>query len=189
MGVRVIRPEPLSAEAFRPFGQTVMPELGAEPDLSGSTWDCWYPIGRVEGSRPLALGLVEARQLMGPVSHMERHEGRAELVIALDSPILQVVAPPTSGSQPPEADSVRAFIVRPGEAVVLSPGTWHAAGAPVAGDPVRYMFGLPEREESDVDSGWTPISDGGVAVDLPLAGRPVYPAHGQSAGDRADVDR
>ena len=177
MGVRVIRPEPLSAEAFRPFGQTVMPELGAEPDISGPTWDCWYPIGRVDGQRSLELGLVEARRLTGPISHMERHEGRAELVIALDLPILQVVAPVTSGSQPPDAASVRAFIVRPGEAVVLAPGTWHAAGAPVAGDSVRYMFGLPEREESDVDSGWTPISDGGVAVDLPFADGPAASRH------------
>jgi ureidoglycolate hydrolase len=189
MGMRVVRPEPLTADAFQPFGQSVMPGLGAAPDISGPTWDCWYPIGRVDGSRPLELGLVEARLPMGPVSHMERHEGRAELVIALDTPILQVVAPATSGSQPPDADSVRAFILAPGAAIVMSPGTWHAAAAPLADSPARYMFGLPQPDESAVDSGWTLISDGGVAVDLPLAeDRNPLPA-GRPAGDRADVDR
>lgn len=166
MGVRVVQVEILSEEAIRPMGQTVQLRVDAAPDLSGPTWSCWYPLARVPGSRPLLLGLVETRPVRGPVTLMERHEGRVEVLIALDRPIVQMVAPYTRRSARPLADSVRAFLVRPGEALILSPGTWHAPAAAVSADVTRYLFGLPEQDHSDLDSGWTVISDGGVALDL-----------------------
>jgi ureidoglycolate hydrolase len=165
MGVRVAA-RYLSVEAFGPFGEIVQVSAGTRPNLTGSTWNCWYPIARIPGSLPLLLGLVETRPLGGELTLMERHEGRVEVVIALDRPIVQVVAPATNRLLRPLANSVCAFIVRPGESLILAPGTWHAAAAPADGNVSRYLFGLPEPSDSDVDSGWATVDGGGVAVDL-----------------------
>ncbi|MFI5387153.1 MAG: ureidoglycolate lyase, partial [Fimbriimonadales bacterium] len=165
MGVRVAA-RYLSVEAFGPFGEIAQVSSGTPPNLKGPTWNCWYPIARIPGSLPLLLGLVETGPLSGEVTLMERHEGRVEVVIALDRPILQVVAPATTRLRRPMAKTVRAFVVRPGESVILAPGTWHAAAATADDNVSRYLFGLPESSDSDVDSGWTTIDGGAVAVDL-----------------------
>lgn len=171
MGVRVVRAERLSEEAFSPFGHIVSVGAGASPSLSGSTWRCWYPLASVPSSRPLLLGLVETGPVEGPMTLMERHEYRVEVLIALDRPIVQVVAPSEGGSPRPLAESARAFVVMPGEAIVLQPGTWHAVAAPTDGEVVRYLFGLADPDESEVEGGWTPISEAGVTVELDPADR------------------
>ena len=165
MTTQTVRVEGLSEDAFGQFGRAVGVFGAASPDLNGLTWHCWYPIARVPSSRPMLLGIVETEPLVGPLTMMERHAGRTELVLALDQPIIQAVARSTPDGQNPDAGTVRAFVVQPGEAVVLAPGTWHAAGMPMRNGTVRYMFGLPEPDPSDQDSGWVPIAPGGVRID------------------------
>ena len=100
----------------------------------------------------MLLGIVETELLVGPLAMMERHAGRTELVLALDQPIVRAVARSTPDGQNSDAGTVRAFVVQPGEAVVLAPGTWPARrNASGERDGALYVR-VAEPDPSDHDN-------------------------------------
>jgi ureidoglycolate lyase len=163
-GARVLQLEPLAKNAFSAFGEAALAAQGASPSTAGAGWFCWYPLARIRSERPLELGLVETAPVPRQVSVMERHTARPECVLALDAPIIQVVAPATASDRP-AAEDARAFVIEPGQAVVMAPGTWHAAAMPVGAEAVRYIFLLPAPGPAEAAEGWTMFS-GGETVDI-----------------------
>ena len=125
-----IRPEPLTAESFAPFGVVI--EMGAtsgaaEPINEGHTLkfadllplDCGDENGRVS----VHLYRSTARQLPLEVRGLERHPLGSQAFWPLSGrPYLVVVAPP--GPEPRPSD-IRAFLARGDQAVQYHRGTWH----------------------------------------------------------------
>ena len=137
----------LTAEAFAPFG-TAVPLPSGAPTSQGAGFDCWFRVAELTG-KDLKLGQVIARRGDGTVTAMERHPD-IELLVPITGPIIQVVAPGrdlADAEEQPSADEAIAFVLQPGEAVVVAPGVWHAAALP-AGTEALYMFaGLPHAPE------------------------------------------
>jgi ureidoglycolate lyase len=117
--------EPLTQEAFEPFG-AVIARPGGAADASGDGWSWWAQTALVPaGDGPYAVGYLALEPAEPAFDWAERHDRTVELIAPLGGECVVYVAPPA-----PQPADFRAFRVRPGEAVVLDPGVWH--GAPLA---------------------------------------------------------
>ena len=125
--------EPLSPQAFAPFGQVIQ-MAGAEhyPINNGMT-ERYHDLARVE------LGGVHARPLISlfrgqpyelPLSLklVERHPLGSQAFYPLsDQPFLVIVAEDLSGIP----DTPRAFLTEPGQGVNIAMNTWHGVLTPL----------------------------------------------------------
>lgn len=137
---REVVPEPLSIEAFAPFGQAILaPTRPAKK--TGEDWDCWFGLGDFSRGKHV-VGIVQTRPVPGIIEAMER-EPKTEFLLPITGPIIQVVALPGDLADQrlqPDAATCRAFIIRPGQAIIMSPGTWHWAGLPLEDREILYYF-------------------------------------------------
>ena len=144
--MRTIKAEPLSAEAFLPFGfyanliNPTAAKLGAAPieffrdmvqqDLGGASIVS-FSTCRVE-QRPLVIDACEY------------HSALAEGLLPLDHDVLVHVAPASADGQVP-LDAMRVFAVPRGTMVVLRPGVWHHAAFTVNSTEANLLIALPQR--------------------------------------------
>ena len=162
-------PVALSAEAFEPFGRAVTLPSGS-PSSFGDHFDCWFNMAELTG-RDLKLGQVIARRGEGIVATMERHPD-IEFLLPVTGPLIQVVAPGrdlADNHEAPDAAEAIAFLLHPGEAVVVAPGVWHAAAMPVTEETLYMFAGLPHAPEPGREaSPWIPFdASARVAVGTP----------------------
>jgi ureidoglycolate lyase len=120
--MRRLKPEPINAERFRPFGQIYPPRPIGEVRLD--------LIDELQNARPrararLSLIAVAPRALPFVASQMERHVHSTQTFIPVDcSSYLVLVAPHTSGGQP-DVSNLRAFEVPGNVAINYRADTWH----------------------------------------------------------------
>jgi ureidoglycolate lyase len=154
----IVTPQELTLEGFAPFGEAILIPKTASSSF-GKAWECWFPLGDL-GDQIGSVGMVITSPTDGLIESMER-EPTKEFLVPLRDPIVQAVAPPGDVEDPneqPDPESVRAFIIRPGQAIIMSPGTWHWAAMPLSNEPATYLFvgedhpPLPGRESSP----WVP---------------------------------
>lgn len=136
--------EPLTPEAFRPFGKVIDLPEGA-PSKAGDGWDCWSYVQMMDVHEPIGMGLVVTKSREPVVASMERHVSREELLLAFDQEIIQPVAECADIDDPhecPDARTVRCFVIKPGQAIVIGRGVWHSPAYPVHG---THVICLPLR--------------------------------------------
>jgi ureidoglycolate hydrolase len=129
--------EPLTPEAFRPFG-AVLARPDAPADASGPGWTWWAePMRLPAGDRPYALGYLALLPAEPVFDWAEHHKRTPELVVPLDGECVLYVAPVAE-----RPGGFRAFRVTAGNGVLLDPGVWH--GAPLAVErPLSAVVLLP----------------------------------------------
>jgi len=137
MEVIDIKPKELSEENFKKYGTAIFKPKEKPPKL-GSNWDCWIGIGKL-GNIDGTVGIVETRISNELIDSMEAH-GKPELLIPIDKPIIQPVAA-LNGTDKPDAENVQAFIIYPGQSIVLKEFTWHCAAIPLESDSWYYFVG------------------------------------------------
>jgi ureidoglycolate lyase len=131
-----LRPEPLTAEAFRPFGD-VIEATDAYELINRGTTQKFADLAKIdvsaEGGRP-CISIYRATPYEFPLTirMLERHPLGTQLFMPLQSePFLTVVAPPGAGVDP---SSVCAFVTNGRQGINYHRGTWHhpliAFGAP-----------------------------------------------------------
>jgi ureidoglycolate lyase len=154
----VVKAEELSVEGFAPYGQAVLVPRTPAPK-TGEDWDCWFGLGSFGECNPV-VGIVITRLTDGVVTTMER-ENKVEFLLPITGPVIQAVAPPgdlSDHTQQPDAATVRAFIIRPGQAIIMAPGTWHWAALPLEGKTLYYFVGEPHPPEPGREaSPWVPF--------------------------------
>ena len=129
---RRIGVEPLTVEAFAPFGEVIA--VGGEPDRWINEGLCgrWHDVARLdfgEGRAGISLFRSEARSLPHEVRLMERHpEGSQAFLPMSPAPFLVVVAPDEGG----RPGRPVAFRTAPGEGVNYRRGTWHGVLTPLS---------------------------------------------------------
>jgi ureidoglycolate hydrolase len=120
----VIVVEPGAADAFRPFGELILPPEG-EPVYRGIQPATWPTGFRCDDE----VHLMYTRfGWQAPVfTRLERHRGVTQTFIALaPRAFVMVVAAPTKGDAWPAPDAIRAFLVPPGAGVIIGETVWHA---------------------------------------------------------------
>ena len=126
-----VRIEPLTAEAFSPFGDVL--EAAGKPDRIINRGACgrWHDLARldmIDGRAGISLFRAGLCQLPFQLEMMERHpEGsQAFLPMGLD-PFLVVVAHDEDG----RPGRPRAFVTRPGQGVNYRRAVWHGVLTPL----------------------------------------------------------
>ena len=123
----LLRVEPLSREAFAPFGEVIEAAMTADQfAINGGTSQRFHDLANLlpgEGGRLIvSIFRAQPRALPFPVRMLERHPKASQAFMPLSGrPFLVVVAPP--GELAPEA--IRAFLAKGSQGVNFAPGTWH----------------------------------------------------------------
>lgn len=121
--------EPLTAEAFRPFGDVIeVSDAARHFTINEGFAERYHDLAPVdtasEGGRTL-VSIFKARPRSFPmaIAVMERHPLGSQAFVALAPvPFLVVVAAPTGVPGP---QNLRCFLAAPGQGVNYARGTWH----------------------------------------------------------------
>jgi len=171
--VRHILAEPLTPAAFALFGRAV---VGATetPNYQEETWSSLFPIGKTHIPHgEIGWVLTKKPQNGYLVTGMER-EPEVEIIWTVHKPIIHVVAPPgdlCDHTEQPQIEDVRAFIILPGQVIIMHPGTWHAASFPTTDEATLYYFITKDhpREPGWEHVPWVPfIGNKTGKIQLPL---------------------
>lgn len=125
--------EPLTAEAFSPFGNVV--EAAGEPDYTINQGLCvrYHDRAKMDfgtgGRCGLSLFLGEPLTLPIKLEMVECHpEGSQAFIPIHQNPFLVIVAPSDANGLP---GAPRAFLTSPGQCVNYYAGTWHGVLMPL----------------------------------------------------------
>jgi ureidoglycolate lyase len=146
----VIRVEPLTADAFAPFGRVVdAPERA--PDSKGDPWRWWADTALLErADGRFAVGYLEIENGRSGFDWAERHLGSEELVIPVRGELLLYAGPPDQGDAP-SRDRFRVFRMRPGQAALLGKGVWHGAPLAAGGSATALVLLLEGTGQNDTE--------------------------------------
>jgi len=127
-GQVTLRVEPLSREAFAPFGEVIATDGAAHYPINDGMAERYHDLARIEtegeGAHPL-VSIFRGRPWPFPleVRMVERHPLGSQAFVPLsDRPFLIVVA---DTDDPPLPEDLCAFAALPGEGVNYRAGIWH----------------------------------------------------------------
>lgn len=153
---RIIKAEPLTAEAFAPWGDVL--ETSGDPDRIINEGRCgrWHDRANLDADR-IGLSLFRSGSVSLPYAFklVERHPlGSQAFLPMTEHPFLVIVAPDEGG----KPGRPRAFLTAPGQGINLKKGAWHGVLTPLA-DP--GLFAVVDRcgegpnlEEYLYDADW-----------------------------------
>jgi ureidoglycolate lyase len=125
--MKVLRPLPLTREAFSPFGDVIELEGARRFEINAGTTQRFHDLAKVdtaaEGGRPLVnLFRAQARALPLHLTSMERHPlGSQAFIPLVPRPYLVVVAADAAG----RPAALQAFITRGWQGVNYARNVWH----------------------------------------------------------------
>jgi ureidoglycolate lyase len=131
VSVRTLRAEPLTAEAFAPFGQVLQtPGAGGANANQGTAVRLDRVAGLVNtrgGACTPNLAMIRALPQPLPLKLrlMERHPCSSQAFIPLQCSRYLVVVAPSEASGQPDWARLRAFVAVPGQGINYAAGTWH----------------------------------------------------------------
>jgi ureidoglycolate lyase len=126
---RILTIEPLTAEAFRPFGDVI--DIASSLNhftINEGYAERYDDLARIDVSREagyprLSIFRAKPRSLPFALSLLERHPLGSQAFVPMSSrPYLVVVS---GGGDTPDLASIRCFRAAPGQGVNYAPGTWH----------------------------------------------------------------
>ncbi|WP_224250001.1 ureidoglycolate lyase [Hyalangium gracile] len=126
----VLRAQPLTREAFAPFGDVIGLDLGGGSSANQGTATRYDRIARLTSSRPeaqpnLAVFRSVAKALPFEVRLVERHPCSTQMFVPLACQRFLVVVCPSDERGEPVLSELRAFLCGPGQGVNYHAGVWH----------------------------------------------------------------
>jgi ureidoglycolate hydrolase len=162
---RKISPEPLSEEAWAPFGW--LPVADTDPrdgeHRLSFAWDDVHVnlIGHARAEVPETGDGLRCEMLF-------RHDTHTQSVMSLDVPAVIAVAPAAQDfSATTDTDSIRVFRLEPLQPIVLHQGTWHWGPFPVDAESVR-LFNVQGLRYAE-DNASVDLASRGLDVDVILS--------------------
>lgn len=127
-----IKVEPLTAQAFAPYGDVLEPAGAPDKLINQGKCGRFHDLARLdfEGGRAgMSIFQSEPETLPLSLEMMERHpQGSQAFVPMSDHPFLVVVAADADGTP----TDPRAFLTAPGQAINFHRGTWHGVLTPLS---------------------------------------------------------
>jgi ureidoglycolate lyase len=134
--MRTLGTEPLTRDAFAPFGQVIEIEGAQHYPINSGNCERYHDLARVElggvHARPL-ISLLQSRGFALPLElkMVERHPLGSQAFYPLSrNSFLVVVAPDVAGIP----GTPRAFLTAPGQGVNIAINTWHGVLTPIGPD-------------------------------------------------------
>ncbi|WP_372572066.1 ureidoglycolate lyase [Ruegeria jejuensis] len=129
---RHIKAEPLTAEAFAPYGDVM--EASGDPDKLINQGRCarFHDCARLDfsdGAAGISIFRGEKETLPLALRMVERHPAGSQAFVPMSAdPFLVVVASDTNGVP----ENPVAFLTQPGQAINFYRGTWHGVLTPLS---------------------------------------------------------
>lgn len=155
-----IKAIPVNEDNFKPFG-TYTRIITDTIRTGEGGWQAWMTPD-VCMDDVAHFGFTKVAGMPFTVDSMERHTKTTELLVCGNHPMVLAVADSDPNGRAKEED-IRAFIIQPGEIVVINRGIWHDACRSAEGDECYYYFLSLETDEPAV---FQPID--GTPVDVEL---------------------
>lgn len=155
-----IKAVPVNSTDFKPFG-TYYKVMDGTPRTGTGGWKAWMTPD-VCMDDVAHFGFTMVKGMPFTVDTMERHTKTTELIVCGDKPIVLAVADSDPCGQA-KAEDIRAFIISPGEIVVMNRGIWHDACRCGEGGSCYYYFLSLETDEKAV---FQPVEGGCVDITL-----------------------
>ncbi len=129
----VIRAEPLTPEAFAPFGDVIAASGAPDRLINQGMCERFHDLARLDfgpgGRAGISLFRARARALPYRLEMLERHpEGSQAFIPMQEAPFLVIVAPDDAG----RPARPRAFLTAPGQGVNFLRATWHGVLTPLS---------------------------------------------------------
>ena len=118
--------EPLTSAAFKPFGEAIVVPEGQAPTIDTGAARYWGGLAKDRFAEEVEFGMLSVNARPREVAELQRSVRSPTFLAGLSGEWVLVVAPPTLAGRPLLASRVRAFVVKPGQAVLLHRGTWRA---------------------------------------------------------------
>lgn len=128
MSTITLRPEPLTREAFAPFGDVIEASDAVEHfTINAGNTERYHDLANIEagpdGRVIVSIFRGQQRALPFTVEMMERHPKASQAFIPMSGhPYLVVVAP---AGEAPTVDTLRTFLARGDQGVNYATGVWH----------------------------------------------------------------
>jgi ureidoglycolate lyase len=150
----VIKVEPISAEAFAPFGQLLPArEVGQDRLELIEELQNLRPTGKPR----LSLAAVASKTLPLTAVEMERHEFSSQAFVPYDCSGYLVVVAPHGDDDRPDVTGLRAFRVPGNVGVNYKTNTWHHPLTALGG-PARFVV-LTFVDGTDTDEQFVPLPE------------------------------
>jgi ureidoglycolate hydrolase len=162
--VHVVSAGPLTADAWAPFGW--LPRPDTDPSDGEHTlhfeWDDAH-LNTIEHT----TDEVDATTHGLRCAVMYRHETHTQVLTPLDAAsVVAVAAPGTTFTAAADLDALRAFVLEPGETVVLHRATWHWGPFPIRGATSVRLLNVQGRRYADDNSAVDLTASTGVVVEV-----------------------
>ncbi|EYD70480.1 ureidoglycolate lyase [Limimaricola hongkongensis] len=157
---REIRTEPLTRDAFAPFGDVI--EAAGAPDKLINQGLCGrhHDLARLDfgdgGRAGISVFDAKPRALPYSLEMVERHPEGSQAFVPMSLASFLVIVAPDAGGAPGQP---RAFVTTPGQGINLLRGTWHGVLTPLE---APGLFAVIDRigetanlEEHWFDAPWT----------------------------------
>jgi ureidoglycolate lyase len=161
-----IRVEPLTAEAFAPFGRVLGQPSAAAPDAARDDLEAWVNFSDLMGlerAEPMWT-FLRVRHHTQPVTRLERHVHAAKAIIPLEGTCVLVAAlgggPDDPGALPDE-NTLRAFLLDGSAGVLLPRGCWHWVSFAVT-ETATFMLLMEKAIFGDIEE--QPIGERHLAL-------------------------
>ena len=131
--MRTLTTEPLTREAFAPFGQVIESDGAHHYPINAGNCERYHDLAKVElggvHARPL-ISLLHSRGFALPfaLTLVERHPLGSQAFYPLSKNSFLVVVAPDEGGTP---GTPRAFLTAPGQGVNIAMNTWHGVLTPI----------------------------------------------------------
>ena len=153
--MRLIRPEPLTAAAFAPFGEVL--EIAGPPDKIINQGKCgrYHDLAGMDfsdGRAGISLFQAELRGLPYLLDLLERHPLGSQAFIPMSQSRFLITVAEDAGGVP---GAPRAFIARAGQGVNLRRNVWHGVLCPLDGSG---LYAVIDRigEGNNLEEYWLP---------------------------------
>ncbi|WP_088343378.1 MULTISPECIES: ureidoglycolate lyase [Rhodomicrobium] len=119
--MRTILAEPISAEAFAPFGELLVPPAAPGRDYFDASLSNARP-----GARP-SVSLAVAEPVAVPLDAvvMERHQFSSQSFVPVDADGYLAIVAPHAADGGPDVERGRAFLVPGGQGITFRADVWH----------------------------------------------------------------
>ena len=143
-----LTPKPLTAEAFKPFGQVIEADHAKSFLINEGTTRRYHALADVDvgtgGGRPI-ISIFEGQCRAWPleIKMMEKHPLGSQAFVPLEAKAWLVVV--ADGAAVPTAEHCHAFLAQGHQGVQYAPGVWHHPLLPIV---ERQNFLVVDREAS-----------------------------------------
>ena len=161
-----VHAEPLSAEAWAPFGWLPVADTDPADGAYTLAFEWSDPHLNVIAHAPDEVERTEGGTLC---TRLYRHDTHTQALRVLDVDAVLAVAPADADlTDPSQVDRIRAFRLTEGDTFVLHRGTWHWGPYPLGSEPVR-LLNVQGRRYAE-DNAHVDLASRGVAVEVVVRG-------------------